>query len=147
MKKALVLAICSWVFGGILVIQPVFGQTVSASIELTNASIADLQAAFQKGILTAEKLVGLYLTRIDTYDKEGPRINSVIALNSRALAEARELDAERKAGKIRGPLHGIPFSLKDNINTVELPTTAGSCLLAGSIPAEGVWRVQAILRS
>jgi len=110
-----------------------FAQAPSP-VELTNASIADLQAAFEKGSLTAEKLLELYLARIDTYDKEGPKINSIISVNSRALAEARELDAERKAGKVRGPLHGIPFSLKDNINTVELPTTAGSCLLAGSIP-------------
>jgi amidase len=109
-------------------------QSKAAELDVTNATIGDLQAAFAKGTLSAEKLLELYLARIHTYDKEGPRINSIIALNGRALDEARALDAERKSGKIRGPLHGIPFSLKDNINTVELPTTAGSCLLAGSIP-------------
>jgi amidase len=109
-------------------------QTSSGPVELANANIADLQAAFHKGTLTAEKLLELYLARIDAYDKKGPKINSVIALNPKALEEARALDAERKAGKIRGPLEGIPFSLKDNINTVDVPTTGGSCLLAGSIP-------------
>jgi amidase len=113
---------------------PAEAQSKAAELEVTNATIGDLQAAFANGTLSAEKLLELYLARIHTYDKEGPRINSVIALNGRALDEARALDAERKSGKVRGPLHGIPFSLKDNINTVELPTTAGSCLLAGSIP-------------
>jgi amidase len=103
-------------------------------LNLANASIVDLQTAFAKGSLTAERLVALYLARIEAYDKAGPSINSVISLNRQALAQARALDAERNAGKVRGPLHGVPFSLKDNINTVDLPTTAGSCLLQGSIP-------------
>ena len=127
-------AVCCGLWVAILMSGVASAQTASGPIEFTSASIADLQAAFAKGTLTAEKRLELYLARIDTYDKEGPKINSIIALNSSALAEARALDAERKAGKVRGPLHGIPFSLKDNINTVELPTTAGSCLLAGSIP-------------
>jgi amidase len=103
-------------------------------LNLGNASIADLQAAFEKGTLTAEKLVELYLARVEAYNKAGPVINSIISLNQNALAEARALDAERRAGRVRGPLHGIPFSLKDNINTADMPTTAGSCLLANSSP-------------
>ena len=108
--------------------------TSDAPPNLGNTNIADLQTAFEKGTLTAERLVQLYLARIETYDKDGPVINAIISLNQKALAQARALDAERKAGRVRGPLHGIPFSLKDNINTKDLPTTAGSCLLAGSIP-------------
>ena len=109
-------------------------RPAAAQIELANATIADINAAFQKGTLTSEKLVEQYLARIAAYDKEGPKINAVISLNSKAAAEARALDAERRAGKVRGPLHGIPIVLKDNFDTFDLPTTGGSQLLEGSIP-------------
>jgi amidase len=105
-----------------------------APLDLATATIADLNAAFVNGTLTAEALTGMYLDRIAAYDKQGPMINAVIALNPRALDEARALDAERKAGRVRGPLHGIPIVLKDNFNTRDLPTTGGSQLLEGSIP-------------
>jgi len=113
-----------------------FGLCASraAEIKIEDATIADLQAAFAKGTLTAEKLTEIYLARIAAYDKFGPKINAVITLNPKALEEAKALDAERKAGKVRGPLHGVPIILKDNYNTFDLPTTAGSQLLEGSIP-------------
>lgn len=106
----------------------------ATEIKVEDATIAELQAAFQKGTLTAEKLTELYLARIAAYDKQGPAINAVITLNPKALEEAKALDAERKAGKVRGPLHGVPIVLKDNFNTHDLPTTAGSQLLKGSLP-------------
>jgi len=109
-------------------------QAQSAGINVETATVADLQAAFQKGTLTSEKLTQIYLGRIRAYDKQGPTINAVITLNPNALAEARALDAERRAGKVRGPLHGIPVVLKDNFNTFDMPTTAGCQFLAGSIP-------------
>lgn len=105
----------------------------AGSLDLKTATIADVQAAFKTG-LTSEKLTAAYLARVTAYDKQGPAINAIITLNPKALDEARALDAERKAGKIRGPLHGIPIVLKDNIDTFDLPTTAGSQLLEGSIP-------------
>lgn len=112
-----------------------FGPLARAgSIDLKTATIADVQAAFTSGGLTSEKLTAAYLARVAAYDKQGPAINAVITLNPKALEEARALDAERKAGKIRGPLHGVPIVLKDNIDTFDLPTTAGSQLLEGSIP-------------
>ncbi len=94
------------------------------------------------GALTSETLVRAYLARIAAYDKQGPTINAVIALNPKALREARRLDRERKAGHLRGPLHGIPVVLKDNIDTFDLPTTAGSSLLAGSLPPDDAFIVK-----
>jgi Asp-tRNA(Asn)/Glu-tRNA(Gln) amidotransferase A subunit family amidase len=117
-------------------------RSSDSPLNFGDMSISDLQATFEKGTLTAETVVRRYLARIEAYDKAGPMINSTISLNHRALAEARALDAERKAGRVRGPLHGIPFSLKDNINTKDLPTTAGSCLLTGSTPSADAFVVK-----
>lgn len=114
----------------------------ATELKLEDATIADLNAAFKAGSLTAVKLTELYLARIAAYDKQGPAINTVITLNSKALVEASRLDAERKAGKIRGPLHGIPVILKDNYDTFDLPTTAGSQLLAGSVPPDDAYVVK-----
>ncbi len=108
----------------------------ATALDLETATIPELQAAMAGGSLTSEKLTATYLARIAAYDKQGPAINAVITLNPKALEVAQALDAERKAGKVRGPLHGIPIVLKDNIDTFDLPTTGGSQLLAGSIPAD-----------
>jgi amidase len=99
------------------------------------ASIADIQAAVDAGKLTYEGLVGLYLKRIDAYDKKGPRLNAVITINPRAIEIARELDAERKSKGRRSPLHGIPMVAKDNIDTADMPTTGGNEVFAGNRPA------------
>jgi len=115
---------------------------VATSFDLSSATIADVQAAMDKGALTSEKLTRLYLARIKAYDKQGPAINTVITLNDKALAEARALDKERKAKGPRSPLHGIPIVLKDNYDTYDLPTTAGSQLLAGSIPPDDAYVVK-----
>lgn len=114
----------------------------AAPVELTQASIADLEKAMADGRLTSEKLTQLYLARIKAYDKQGPAINAVITLNPNAIKTARALDAERKAKGPRGPLHGIPVILKDNYNTADLPTTAGSFLLKGSIPPDDAFLVK-----
>ena len=108
----------------------------AADLDVEHATIADIHAAFASGSLTAEKLTQIYLARIEAYDKQGPGINAVITLNSKALAQAKAMDADRAAGKAMGPLFGIPIVLKDNFNTFDLPTTAGSQLLEGSIPSE-----------
>src|SRR5256714_8828568 len=86
---------------------------------------------------TAHSLARKYLDRIDEVDKHGPTINAVIELNPDALAIASDLDKERKAGRVRGPLHGVPILIKDNIDTHDrMTTTAGSLALAGSIPLQ-----------
>ncbi|PTY07880.1 glutamyl-tRNA amidotransferase [Opitutaceae bacterium EW11] len=116
----------------------------SAGLALEDATVADLNAAFRSGSLTSEKLVQLYLARIRAYDKQGPAINAVITLNEKALEQARALDGERFAGKVRGPLHGIPIVLKDNYDTSDLPTTAGSQMLEGSLPPDDAFVVKAL---
>jgi amidase len=104
------------------------------TIDLDSATIADIDAAFEAGTLTAESLVQLCLARIRNYDRDGPSLHAVMILNPKAIETARELDAERKAKGPRSVLHGIPVVLKDNYNTADLPTTGGSVLLEGSIP-------------
>jgi len=108
----------------------------AANFDLSTASIADINAAFDAGALTSEKLVSLYLARIKAYDNAGPNLHTVITLNPKALDEAKALDAERKAKGPRSPLHGIPVVAKDNFDTFDLPTTAGSFLLDGSLPPQ-----------
>ncbi|MES1222311.1 MAG: amidase family protein, partial [Bacteroidota bacterium] len=85
--------------------------------ELNEVTITELQAKINGGQYNSEELVKTYLERIVKIDKQGPAINSVIETNPDAIDIARTLDAERKAGKIRGPLHGIPILIKDNIDT------------------------------
>ncbi len=113
-----------------------------ATIDLDRATIADVQSFMARGTLTAEQLTQLYLKRIAAYDKQGPNINAVILLNPKAVETARALDKERKAGKVRGPLHGIPIILKDNYDTVDLQTTAGSQTLLGSVPNDDAFMVK-----
>jgi amidase len=114
----------------------------AGTVDLSDATIADLDAAFSKGTLTSEKLVKMYLKRIEAYDKKGPGINAVITLNPKALEQARALDKERKTKGPRSPIHGVPILLKDNFDTFDLPTTAGSQLLAGSIPPDDAYVVK-----
>lgn len=101
------------------------------------ATISDLQARMNSGEITAESLTRAYLDRIHEIDKSGPGLNSVIEVNPDALAIAANLDKERKEKNVRGPLHGIPVLIKDNIDTADnMQTTAGSLALMGSKPAQ-----------
>jgi amidase len=106
----------------------------AAEFDLSTATLADIQAATDAGALSSEKLVGMYLKRIEAYDKKGPKINSVLYLNPKALDEARVLDAERKSKGRRSPLHGIPVVIKDLVDVAGLPTTAGFKPLGAPIP-------------
>ncbi|HUE02952.1 MAG TPA: amidase [Bryobacteraceae bacterium] len=106
------------------------------AFELEEATLAELQRRMTAGSLTAHALTQAYLDRIAAIDKRGPALNSVIELNPDALSIATALDAERKAKGARGPLHGIPVLIKDNIDTADrMMTTAGSLALRGSIAA------------
>ncbi|MEE2898082.1 MAG: amidase family protein [Gemmatimonadota bacterium] len=121
---------------------PPFQSAAAQTLTLSSATIEDLNAAFDAGTLTSERLIELYLARIEAYDQRGPALNAVLHLNAGALAAARALDAERRATGPRSPLHGIPVVLKDNIDTSDMPTTAGSLLLAGSIPPDDAFIVK-----
>ncbi len=111
-------------------------------IPFDQATIAELEAAMAKGTLSAEKLMELCLARIKAYDRDGPKLHAVITLNPKALEQAKAMDAERKAGKVRGPLHGIPVVLKDNYDTFDMQTTGGSVLLAGNVPPDDAYMVK-----
>src|SRR5271163_896159 len=100
--------------------------------ELDEITITDLQDGMKSGKYTARSLVEMYSARIDEIDKHGPAINSVLELNPDALSIAKSLDEERKAKSPRGPLHGVPVLIKDNIDTADrMMTTAGSLALVG----------------
>lgn len=106
---------------------------LDATSAIADASIADILGWLEQGQTTSSALVAAYVARIETYDKphDGrPGLASVIAVNPEALALARKLDAERAAGRLRGPLHGVPILIKDNIGTVDMPTTNGSVAFA-----------------
>ena len=117
--------------------QPVHSQRpfgAPSSLQLVEASVPELQLALRSRLITSEQLVQMYLNRIAAYDDVGPLLNSFIHLNANALDEARARDRDRDHGRAHGPLFGIPVLLKDNIDTADMPTTAGSVALAGSIP-------------
>lgn len=103
-----------------------------AGFELDEVTVAGLQERMQKGQSSAVQIAEAYLNRIGELDREGPTLRSVLETNPDALEDAKRLDAERKSGKVRGPLHGIPILLKDNIDTAgKMMTTAGSLALEG----------------
>lgn len=102
--------------------------------ELNEATIDSLQEAMKSGKYSSQKITQLYLDRIQQIDKSGPKLNSVIEINPDAISIAAQMDEERKNGKIRGPLHGIPVLIKDNIDTADkMQTTAGALALEGNI--------------
>jgi amidase len=107
----------------------------SAAFEFEEATLEDLQRRMAAGTLTARRLTAAYLSRIAALDRKGPALHHVIETSPDALSVAEALDAERRAKGARGPLHGIPILLKDNVDTADkMTTTAGSLALAGSIP-------------
>ena len=124
---------------------PVLAQRAPRAIPddiVYEASISDLQAAMTSGRTTSANLVDGYLARITAYDHAGPALNAIIRLNPHARADAMALDAERRAGKVRGPMHGIPVVLKDNYATRDMPTAGGSVALAGLQTNDDAYQVK-----
>jgi amidase len=104
------------------------------SLQLVEATVPELQEALKTRLITSEQLVQMYLNRIAAYDDAGPQLNAFIHINEEALEVARARDRDRSRGRAHGPLFGIPVLLKDNVDTDDMPTTAGSVSLEGSIP-------------
>lgn len=104
------------------------------SFTVFEKSVEQLQDAMTRGIVTSEDLVREYLARMSLYDRSGPAFRSFLALNPRAVADARALDAERASGRVRGAFHGIPVAFKDNIDVLGIPTTGGSRALVDHLP-------------
>jgi amidase len=126
-------------------------QTPAAPFTVVEKTIPQLQEALASGVTTSEDIVREQLRRLSTYDRSGPTFRAMLALNPHAISDARQLDQERAAGHVRGPLHGIPIAYKDNIDVLDLPTTGGSRALAEHRPrldsrmAAGMRRAGAIV--
>lgn len=112
---------------------------VAFTFRLEEATVSDINRAFDAGALTSQQLVQMYVNRIAAYDGS---LNSIITVNPDALNIAAALDTERRLSGPRSPLHGIPVILKDNFDTLDMPTTAGSAVLAGSIPPNDAFLVK-----
>src|SRR5476651_2094329 len=119
------------------------GANTADNFELNEVTIATLQDKMKSGEYTARSIAELYLKRIQAIDKNGPKLNAVIELNPEALHIADKLDKERKDGKLRGPMHGIPVLIKDNINTGDkMMTTAGALALVGNHAAQDAFIIK-----
>ncbi len=116
-------------------------EDLFTTIDLPDATIAELTAEMEAGHVTSAELTRMYLDRIEAYDDE-LNLNSITNVNPNALEEAAALDRERAAGEIRGPLHGIPVIVKDNIDVAGMATTAGSAAFAGNIAREDAFVVK-----
>ncbi|MBA3271551.1 MAG: amidase [Acidobacteria bacterium] len=125
---------------------PIVGQgrlpVASVTFDVTEKSIEELQQALAAKQVTSRQLVDLYLARIKAYDQSGPSLNAIVAVNPDARHAADALDAERASKGSRGPLHGIPLLVKDNYETLEMPTTAGSVALATFHPRRDAFMVR-----
>ena len=119
------------------------GRVKTTVFSVVEATIAEIHEALRSGVLTCRELVEAYLRRIEAYDQP-TGLNSIIVLNPKALIEANELDREfKRTGRLR-PLHGIPIIVKDNYDTHDLPTTAGSLTLKGNVPPDDAFQVRRI---
>ena len=114
----------------------------AAALDVTEWSALEARRKLESGEVTSRALTQAYLDRIAAVDRAGPTLNSVIELNPEALKEADALDAERKAGKLRGPLHGLPVLLKDNVDAVGMANSAGSLALADNRPTQDAFLVK-----
>jgi len=124
-----------------------FTAVAQSNFDVFEASISEIQNALVQGQINSVQLVQQYLDRIQAYDKQGPKLNSIVRINPEALAQAQALDAERERTGSRGPLHGVPIVVKDNYNTDHMPTTGGSVALANFVPSENAAQVDKLMQA
>src|SRR3954452_3899688 len=122
--------------------QPSRSAASLPAYDVIEQSIEELQRAMDAHEVTSRQLVDIYLARVEAFDKQGPALNAIVSVNPEARAAADALDAERARGGKRGPLHGIPVLVKDNYETIEMPTSAGSIALASFHPRRDAFMVQ-----
>jgi amidase len=122
-------------------------QQTSPSIDVVDLSVAEAQRRMTAGTLTSRALTRAYLDRIAAVDDSGPALNAVIDINPAALGEAEARDAERRAGRTRGPLHGVPLLIKDNIDIAGMVNSAGSLALADNRPRSDAFLIERLRRS
>ncbi len=113
----------------------------SEPFEVRGASVVELQEAMESGRVSSAWITQAYLDRIAAFDQSGPAINAMVSLNPNAVTEATALDRERADGVVRGPLHGVPIVLKDNFDTRDGPTSAGTAALLGFVPPDDAFQV------
>lgn len=131
----------------LFLLSPALGRSQTKPFRVEEATIAEIHAAYLAGQLSSRQLVQLYLDRIAAYDKKGPSINSIIAVNPKALEDADQLDAAFKKSGLVGPLHGIPVILKDQIDAKGMPTTLGSVLLKDFYPEKDSFAVEKLRKA
>jgi Asp-tRNA(Asn)/Glu-tRNA(Gln) amidotransferase A subunit family amidase len=129
------------VVGSRLMITPSEGALFSL-LSTQEATIADIRAALDARQVTCRQLIQMYLDRIAAYDKKGPALNAIIMISPNVLSAADALDAKFARSGFAGPLHCVPLIIKDNFNTADMPTTARSLWLKGSIPASDGFQVR-----
>lgn len=126
-------------------LHPVNPAPAQSSFNPANATLEQLHAALESHQITAERLVGYYLSRIERFNRQGPHINAVMTLNPKAFEEASRLDAARAEGTHHGLLYGIPFLAKDNFDSADLATSGGSAALKQSVPSTNAFVLQRLL--
>src|SRR5205823_4306038 len=113
-----------------------------SAFHLVETTISDIEQAYRSHLLTPEQLVGMYQARIAAYDENGPHVAAYMHVNEQAIETAQQLNNHDDAARRALPLFGVPMILKDNINTSDMPTTAGSVALGGSIPPHDAFIAQ-----
>ena len=116
-------------------------SSFGGELDISTATVLDLQNAYDAGI-KSEQIVEIYLKRIESFDKHGPSLNAILTINPNALATARRLDLERSSSGPRSPLHGVPFIIKDNYDTFDMPTTGGAIALKGMTPERDAFTIR-----
>ncbi len=139
MKKSILLIFLLGLFMVSCQQRPEQHDPAGSTFRFAEYTIPQLQTGYSNGDFTIREVVEAYLDRIKAIDQSGPGLKSVILVNPNAIEVAEQLDRELAAGNVRGPMHGVPVLLKDNIDTDDMPTTAGSRALEGSIPPDDSW--------